>query len=197
MVRAIEDFYGNAPLKSQHLGRIVNDRQYQKLKDLLRSAKEKGQVIFGGEFDDRERRISPTLIDVENRDDPLMEEELFGPLMPILSIANFQEIIDGIRDQPRPLAIYMFGGTTKEQETLINQTSSGGICFNDVVMQAGIPELPFGGVGASGMGQYHGKAGFETFSHQKSILRRPFWMDLKLRYPPYKLNISVLKRLLG
>ena len=126
-----------------------------------------------------------------------MQEELFGPLMPILSISNFEVAVKEISLQPRPLALYMFGGTEQEQRILLNQTSSGGVCFNDVVMQAGIPELPFGGIGASGMGQYHGKAGFMTFSHQKSILRRPFWPDLKLRYPPYKLEKSVLKKLLG
>ena len=126
-----------------------------------------------------------------------MEEELFGPLMPILSITSLEMAIKDICYQPRPLALYMFGGTKGEQEKLLNETSSGGVCFNDVVMQAGIPELPFGGIGPSGMGRYHGKAGFETFSHQKSVLQRPFWLDLKFRYPPYDLDISVLKKLLG
>ena len=197
MKKAIKDFYGSNPLQSQHLGKIVNDRQYQRLKTLLDNANQKGQIVFGGESDDLEKRIAPTLIEIDDRDDPLMEEELFGPLLPILNIANLKGAIKDINQQPRPLALYMFGGTTKEQHILLNQTSSGGVCFNDVVMQAGIPELPFGGIGPSGMGQYHGEAGFITFSHQKSILRRPFWMDFKVRYPPYNLNISVLKRLLG
>ena len=197
MKKAIKDFYGSNPLQSQHLGKIVNDRQYQRLKTLLENANQKGQIVFGGESDDLEKRIAPTLIEIDDRDDPLMEEELFGPLLPILNIANLKGAIKDINQQPRPLALYMFGGTTKEQHILLNQTSSGGVCFNDVVMQAGIPELPFGGIGPSGMGQYHGEAGFITFSHQKSILRRPFWMDLNVRYPPYNLDISVLKRLLG
>mgnify|MGYP003952517977 CR=1 FL=1 len=197
MKKAIKDFYGSNPLQSQHLGKIVNDRQYQRLKTLLDNANQKGQIVFGGESDDLEKRIAPTLIEIDDRDDPLMEEELFGPLLPILNIANLKGAIKDINQQPRPLALYMFGGTTKEQHILLNQTSSGGVCFNDVVMQAGIPELPFGGIGPSGMGQYHGEAGFITFSHQKSILRRPFWMDLNVRYPPYNLDISVLKRLLG
>ncbi|WP_320668224.1 aldehyde dehydrogenase family protein [Prochlorococcus sp. MIT 1307] len=197
MENAIKEFYGANPLTSQHLGKIVNSSQYTRLKNLLVNAKAKGQILFGGEFDDQSRCITPTLIEVKSIDDPLMAEELFGPLMPIISISNLQEAINNINSQPRPLALYMFGGSTQEQQKLVDQTSSGGVCFNDVVMQAGVPELPFGGVGASGMGQYHGKAGFETFSHQKSILKRPFWMDIKFRYPPYSMNISMLKRLLG
>ena len=197
MKSAINNFYGPNPLASSHLAKIVNDSQYQRLKNLLNNAKQKNQVFFGGDFDDQERRISPTLIEINNRKDPLMEEELFGPLLPVLSISNLEEAIQAINLQPRPLALYMFGGTDNEQQNLLNKTSSGGVCFNDVVMQAGIPELPFGGIGASGMGRYHGKAGFETFSHQKSIFKRPFWLDLKLRYPPYKLSLSALKNLLG
>lgn len=197
MKKAIRSFYGPTPLRSEHLGKIVNDRQFQRLQSLLEGAKQNGQILVGGESDDKERRISPTLIETVDRNDPLMAEELFGPLMPILTIPNLKVAIEDLSHQPRPLAIYMFGGAEKDQQMLLDKTSSGGVCFNDVVMQAGIPELPFGGIGASGMGKYHGKAGFETFSHKKSILRRPFWMDLKFRYPPYNLKISVLKGLLG
>ena len=197
MKQALKDFYGPTPLKSPHLARIVNNRQYQGLNCLLNNAKQKGQVVFGGESNDQEKRITPTLIEIEDRNDPLMEEELFGPLMPILSITNLDAAIQDIFYQPRSLALYMFGGTTKDQKKLLEKTTSGGVCFNDVVMQAGIPELPFGGIGPSGMGKYHGKSGFETFSHQKSVLKRPFWLDLKFRYPPYNLDISILKRLIG
>ena len=197
MKNALRDFYGTNPLKSIHLARIVNDHQFQRLKDLLNCAKQKGQILAGGEVDDDEKRITPTLIEIQDRNDPLMEEELFGPLMPILSINSLETAIKDICYQPRPLALYMFGGTTQEQKELLKRTSSGGVCFNDVIMQAGIPELPFGGIGPSGMGRYHGKAGFQTFSHQRSVLKRPFWLDLKFRYPPYNLDISVLKRLIG
>ncbi len=197
MKKALQDFYGINPLKSRHLARIVNDNQFQRLKRLLNCAIKNGQILAGGELDDQEKRITPTLIEIKDRHDPLMEEELFGPLLPILSIKNLDVAIKDISYQPRPLALYMFGGTEQEQKELLTRTSSGGVCFNDVVMQAGIPELPFGGIGPSGMGRYHGKAGFETFSHQRSILKRPFWLDLQFRYPPYKLDISVLKKLLG
>ena len=102
-----------------------------------------------------------------------------------------------IRDRPKPLALYLFGGGEKEQGKVLSMTSSGGVCFNDVVLQAGIPELPFGGVGTSGMGKYHGKAGFDNFTHYKSVLKRPFWLDLNFRYPPYKLDLSLLNKLIG
>ncbi len=194
---SIENFYGQSPLESPHLAKIVNEKQFTRLNNLLNEAQKKAQVIFGGNVDTKKRKISPTLIEIDNFQDPLMNEELFGPLMPILTIPNLKAAIQSVNSQPRPLALYLFGGEAKDQNYVLDKTSSGGICFNDVVMQAGIPELPFGGVGPSGMGRYHGEAGFETFSHQKSILKRPFWMDLKLRYPPYKLNISMLKNLLS
>ena len=126
-----------------------------------------------------------------------MQEEIFGPVLPILSIEGFEDALNTVRRQPHPLALYMFGGNYDEQQQLIKTTSSGSVCFNDVVLQAGIPNMPFGGVGPSGTGRYHGISGFETFSNFKSILERPFWLDLKLRYPPYKLDPSLLKRLMS
>jgi NAD-dependent aldehyde dehydrogenases len=126
-----------------------------------------------------------------------MAEELFGPLLPLLSVASLEEAIARIRRQAKPLALYLFGGHAQEQQALLNGTSSGGVCFNDVVMQVGVPDLPFGGVGPSGMGTYHGEAGFRTFSHERSVLRRPFALDVRLRYPPYRVKRDWLKRLLG
>ncbi len=197
MKRCLVDFYGPNPLQSPHLATIVNDKQFQRLSQLLEGARQRSQILFGGEIDASQRRIAPTLIDVDQRNDPLMAEELFGPLLPILSITSLDEALTDIRRQPRPLAIYLFGGTADDQDKLLKTTSSGGVCFNDVMMQVGIPELPFGGVGPSGMGSYHGLAGFETFSHQKSILQRPFWLDIKVRYPPYANNLEIIKRLMS
>ena len=197
MKGAITELYGGDPLRSPHLAKIINDRHFQRLQHLLDQAKQRGKVLSGGQIDPDQRRIAPTLIDVDKRDDPLMEEELFGPLLPVISVHSLNEALAEVRQQPKPLALYLFGGTHADQQQLLNTTSSGGVCFNDVVMHVGIPELPFGGVGASGMGRYHGLAGFETFSHQKSVLRRPFWLDLKLRYPPYKANLALLKKVLG
>ncbi len=197
MSNARREFYGSNPLESTHLARIINKFHFQRLKQLLDNAKENNQIICGGEVNEDRRMIAPTLIEVKDRNDPLMAEELFGPLLPILTVSNLSDAIDEVRQQPKPLALYMFGGTEKEQEALINGTSSGGVCFNDVVMHAGIPELPFGGIGPSGMGSYHGLAGFETFSHLKSILRRSFSMDLKFRYPPYGNELKWMKRLMS
>ncbi len=194
---SINTFYGNNPLNSKHLGSIINQKQFNRLNKLLEQAKNNNQILHGGDFNQKEKRISPTLIKIDNRNDPLMKEELFGPLLPILCIKNLEEAISDFKSLPKPLALYLFGGGEKEQKKILSKTSSGSICFNDVVLQAGIPELPFGGVGSSGMGKYHGKASFDNFTHYKSILKRPFWLDLNFRYPPYKLDLSLLKKLIG
>ncbi len=189
--------YGKNPLDSKDLGKIINEYHFNRIVELTEGARKKNQILIGGEIDYKEHRIAPTIIEVKDRNDPLMKDELFGPLLPVLSVEDLKSAILDLQQQiSRPLALYMFGGSQNQQEQLINSTSSGGVCFNDVVMQAGVPELPFGGVGSSGMGSYHGITGFERFSHQKSVLKRPFWLDLKFRYPPYKLDLSVLKQLL-
>ncbi len=197
LINSINDFYGNTPLDSKHLGSIINKKQFNRLNNLLIQAKKNNQIIYGGDSNEKEKRISPTLIKIDNRNDPLMKEELFGPLLPILSIKNLEQAISDFKLLPKPLALYLFGGGEKEQGKVLSMTSSGGVCFNDVVLQAGIPELPFGGVGTSGMGKYHGKAGFDNFTHYKSVLKRPFWLDLNFRYPPYKLDLSLLNKLIG
>ena len=197
LINSINDFYGNTPLDSKHLGSIINEKQFNRLNNLLTQAKKNNQIIYGGDSNEKEKRISPTLIKIDNRNDPLMKEEIFGPLLPILSIKNLDQAISDLKLLPKPLALYLFGGGEKDQGKLLSMTSSGGVCFNDVVLQAGIPELPFGGVGTSGMGKYHGKAGFDNFTHYKSVLKRPFWLDLNFRYPPYKLDLSLLNKLLG
>ena len=197
LINSINDFYGNTPLDSKHLGSIINEKQFNRLNNLLTQAKKNNQIIYGGDSNEKDKRISPTLIKIDNRNDPLMKEELFGPLLPILSIKNLDQAISDFKLLPKPLALYLFGGGEKEQGKVLSMTSSGGVCFNDVVLQAGIPELPFGGVGTSGMGKYHGKAGFDNFTHYKSVLKRPFWLDLNFRYPPYKLDLSLLNKLIG
>ena len=189
--------FGEEPLDSSDLASIVNDAQYARLSALLEQARERGQVLLGGTCDPERRRIAPTVIQVNDREDPLMQEELFGPLLPILEVDGLEQAIEWINQRPKPLALYLFSSSQQSQETVLNTTSSGGVCFNDVVMQVGVPELPFGGVGASGMGAYHGKAGFDTFSHQRSVLRRPFALDLPFRYPPYAGRLPLMRRLLG
>ena len=195
--KAYLEFYGPNPIKSLDLAKIINEHHFSRLLDLLEISKEKKQIVFGGEVDRERRIIPPTLIEVDSKDDQILQDELFGPIFPIMSINNLEAAIQSINKKTPPLAIYLFGGTSQDQELLLKKSSSGGVCFNDVIMHAGIPEMPFGGVGTSGMGRYHGYAGFLTFSNQRSVLKRPFILDFKLRYPPYKLNLNLLKKLLS
>ena len=188
--------FGGQPLLSPDLGSIVNASQFQRLLGLLQGAQQRGQILCGGEWDAERRRIAPTVIAVDSPDDPLLQEELFGPLLPVLSIRDLDQAIRWINQRPKPLALYLFSQQRQAQEQLLQRTSSGSVCFNDVVMQAGVPALPFGGVGASGMGRYGGQSGFLTFSHQRSVLRRGFRLDAPFRYPPYAGRLPLIRKLL-
>ncbi len=190
-------FYGDDPLASGDLGCIVNDAQFARLQALLDGARGRGQVLAGGRCDPERRRIEPTLVAVENGDDPLMQEELFGPILPVQTVTHLEAALAEVQRRPKPLALYLFSHNRGAQQRTLEGTSSGGVCFNDVVLQAGAAGLPFGGVGESGMGSYHGQAGFLTFSHQRAVLQRPFWLDLPFRYPPYAGKLGLVKRLLG
>ena len=197
MASARQEMYGDDPIQSGELARIINDHQFKRLEGLLETARSDDRILLGGEISPEERRIAPTMIRVDDRNDPLMQEEVFGPLLPVLAMNDLTGSLREIRRGPKPLALYLFGGTSMQQQQVLETTSSGGVCLNDVVMQVGVPDLPFGGVGSSGMGRYHGKSGFDTFSHQKAVLKRPFRFDFKLRYPPYKLDLKLLRRLAG
>jgi aldehyde dehydrogenase (NAD+) len=191
-------FHGEDPLRSPHLGKIVNRAQFERLEALLEGARQRGQVLAGGRSDPHTRRIEPTLLEVrEAESDPLMQEELFGPLLPVLTVPDLDAALQRVRRGSKPLALYLFGGNGDSRRQVLQGSSSGGVVFNDVIVQAGLAELPFGGVGESGMGTYHGEAGFRTFSHQRSVLSRPFWLDLPFRYPPYTMSIKLVERLLG
>ncbi len=193
----ISQCFGDDPLASDDLGCLVNQAQFERLHALLEGARSRGQVLFGGQSDASRRRITPTLIQVDSLDDPLMHEELFGPLLPVLRVNDLNEAIERINQRPKPLALYLFSKQRDAQQQILERTSSGGVCFNDVVMHVSVPDLPFGGVGNSGMGNYHGEAGFRTFSHERSVLRRPFRLDVPFRYPPYAGKLPLVRRLLG
>ena len=202
MAAEITRFYGNDPLTSPDLGSIVNQAQFDRLEGLLAGAQARGQVLAGGRSDRATLRIEPTLVALDGvtgdgADDPLMQEEIFGPILPVLTIAGLEAALQQVRSRPKPLALYLFSNDKTAQQRTLQTTSSGSVCFNDVVMQAGAASLAFGGVGESGLGSYHGRAGFLTFSHQRSVLGRPFWLDLPFRYPPYKGKLGLVKRLLG
>jgi aldehyde dehydrogenase (NAD+) len=201
LVKALKEqrrnLYGDEPLASADLSSLIHDRHFQHLEGLLATARAEGRILFGGECCRQRRKIAPTLIEVQSDQDPLMEAEIFGPLLPLMTVETLDEAITRIQQQDKPLAIYLFGGDHNDQSAVLKRTSSGGVCFNDVVMQKGVPELPFGGVGPSGMGSYQAEAGFQTFSHSRSVLSRPFFLDIRHRYPPYTLNPAIFRRFVG
>lgn len=178
---ALQEFYGVDPLASSDFQRIANRRQFDRLSALLES----GEVAYGGTTNLEQISIAPTLLRQVAVDAPIMEEEIFGPILPVLPVSDLDAAVAFIKDRPKPLALYLFSQNKTVHQHVIETTSSGGICINDVVMQLVGPQLPFGGVGASGMGAYHGRAGFETFSHRKSVLVKKTRLELPLRYPPY------------
>ncbi|HEY9828948.1 MAG TPA: aldehyde dehydrogenase, partial [Stenomitos sp.] len=191
--QCIQDFYGATPSTSADYPRIINQHHFNRLCKLLGL----GEIIIGGDTDATDLYIAPTVIDQVNWDMPIMQEEIFGPILPVLEYSDLNEAIAIVKAQPKPLALYFFSHNPQHQQRVLQETSSGGICINDTVLHAAFPALPFGGVGSSGMGRYHGQASFETFSHQKSLLNRSFLLDLKLRYPPYQGKLKLLKWLLG
>ncbi len=179
--QAVEDFYGADASDANDYGRIVNEQHWQRLVGYL----EQGTVVHGGDYDRQQRFLAPTIITEVAVDSPIMEEEIFGPILPVLSVPNLASAVEFIRERDKPLALYGFSASKRALQQLTEQTHAGNQCNNDTLMFMLNPELPFGGVGPSGMGSYHGKFGFDTFSHQKAVMQRPFWFDPKFRYPPY------------
>ncbi|MFM7383174.1 MAG: aldehyde dehydrogenase family protein, partial [Microcystaceae cyanobacterium] len=185
----IQVFYGENPALSPDYCRIVNVAQFHRLTQLLAD----GEVLYGGDYQEGDRYFAPTLMHRVNLQSPLMQEEIFGPILPILSYQTLEEAIAFVNQRPKPLALYFFSNNLDHQEAILQKTSSGGVCINDVILQVGVTDLPFGGVGDSGMGRYHGKTSFDTFCHYKSVLRKFFWLELALRYPPYTQKLSLIK----
>ncbi|PCJ87831.1 MAG: aldehyde dehydrogenase family protein [Flavobacteriales bacterium] len=192
----INEFYGENPAESPDLGRIISDRHYNRIKNLI-----DGDVIFGGQCDESQRYIAPTIIDNVSPDAKVMQQEIFGPILPIIEYENVDEAIAFINDREKPLALYLFSNNENVRRKIIDNTSSGGVCINETIMHMASPEMPFGGVGNSGMGAYNGRFGFDTFSHKKPVMTRSFLFDVKQKYAPFnakKLNFVkfALKRLI-
>jgi aldehyde dehydrogenase (NAD+) len=183
LVQAREDFLGPDPAESPDLARIVNDRHVDRLAGLLRTAG--GTIVAGGGIDPVSRFVEPTIIVDPDPDAPIMQEEIFGPLLPIVTVASIGEAIETVNRRPKPLALYLFSRSSHTVDRVLSETSSGGVCVNHTVMQQTALGLPFGGVGASGTGAYHGRAGFDTYSHHKSVLVKPTRPELGFLYPPY------------
>jgi acyl-CoA reductase-like NAD-dependent aldehyde dehydrogenase len=192
LAAAIESFYGADPERSPDFGRIVNDRHFERLSALMQD----GEIVVGGKTDAAQRYIAPTIIDGVSWDHALMQEEIFGPILPVLDFDDLEAVLAALESKPKPLALYFFSEDRDRQEQVLRRLSSGGACINDTFAQLLNLQLPFGGVGDSGMGAYHGKAGFETFSHRKSVVKRSTWLDPGFKYPPYRTPLAVLRRVL-
>jgi aldehyde dehydrogenase (NAD+) len=177
----VRQFYGDDPRASGDYARIVNDRHLRRLESYLAD----GDVVLGGSVDHADRYLAPTVLRNVTPGSPVLTEEIFGPILPIVEVDDAGDAIARINAGDKPLALYVFTRSRATAERVVSATSSGGVCVNHVVLHVTVPELPFGGVGASGMGAYHGRAGFETFSHRRSVLTKPTWADPKLLYPPF------------
>jgi aldehyde dehydrogenase (NAD+) len=188
----VRSFYGDEPKLSPDYPRIVNERHFQRLTAMMGT----GKVIIGGQSDRRNLYIAPTVIDDIGWDDPIMQDEIFGPILPVLAFEKSEDAVERIKRLPRPLAFYCFSNNRQFSEQLLDDLSFGGGCINDTLLHFANPYLPFGGIGSSGIGSYHGKMSFETFSHRKSILKRSFWLEAPLRYPPYGRKLKILERIL-
>ena len=182
---------GPSPLENPQYGRIINRRHFDRLRGLM----DRDKIILGGEIDPKGLQISPTLMAGIDFSHPVMREEIFGPLLPILTYKTLSEVMQEIQKRPHPLALYLFSQSKSVQKIVMHGLQFGGGCINDTVLHAA-GTLPFGGVGASGMGSYHGKAGFDTFTHHKSVLDKAPWPDPALRYQPYTKQKTRLLRLL-
>lgn len=188
--KEIKKFYGENPASSPDFARIINDRHWARVEKLLH----KGKIVIGGESDRKTRYIAPTIIDGISPKDPIMQEEIFGPVLPVLTITSLDDAINFINERPKPLALYLFTSKRKNSKRVINETSYGGGCINDTIKHFANGHIPFGGVGQSGMGSYHGKGSFDAFTHYKSVYYNVNFFDNPFIYAPYsKLAAKVIR----
>lgn len=174
-------FYGGSPTENPDLPRIVNGKHFERLSGLLAGQ----NIVFGGRTDAEARKIEPTILLEPDPESAVMQEEIFGPILPVLSFTKFEEALEFVRQREKPLALYLFTASGSRTRRVIASVPFGGGCINDTLVHLSAPRLPFGGVGESGMGAYHGRRGFETFSREKGVLKQSGMIDLPLRYPPY------------
>ena len=191
LVKIVEEFYGKDPNQSPDFARIINEKHLSRLSELLGV----GNIITGGQIKPGQNYLAPTFIDDIKPTDKIMQDEIFGPILPIVAYNDLPQAIEIIKNKPKPLALYIFSKNKKVIEKILQQISAGGVTVNDTMLHSSTTTLPFGGIGSSGFGKYHGKASFDTFSHQKSILKRSYWFDFSFRYPPYKNKYLKIKNL--
>lgn len=190
LAKEFSSLLSDNPKEFNHFVRIVNDKAFDRLVGYLEGA----DVIYGGEHDKGERYIAPTIVDNVSPDSPLMQEEIFGPIFPIVTFSDTEEAIAFVNKREKPLALYYFGDN-RTAKHLLRHTSSGGACVNDTIMHIANERLPFGGVGNSGMSSYHGRESFNVFSHRRAVVTTPTWLDIPFRYMPYKM-FSLVKKIL-
>ncbi len=185
--------YGNDPILSEDYGKIINEKHFTRILSLI----DKSKVVFGGRSDINSLRIEPTIMDNVSFEDSIMQEEIFGPVLPILTFENLKEAVKSINKLPHPLALYIFSKSKENISFVTKRCKFGGGCINDTVIHLATSHMGFGGIGESGMGSYHGKNGFDTFSHSVSIVDKKTWIDLPMRYRPYtNINKKIVKMLL-
>jgi aldehyde dehydrogenase (NAD+) len=186
------EWYGPDPIKSKDFGRMINDRHFKRVSDLISEK----NVVVGGQINSDEKFIAPTVLKDISIDDAIMQEEIFGPVLPVLAFSDLEDVCKQIGKLPQhPLAMYIFTNDTTFEQALIRKIRCGGVNVNSTLMHVVNSHLPFGGVGESGMGSYHGKHSFELFSHQKSVIKSATWIDIPLRYAPYGNKTNLLKKL--
>ncbi|MBS6367805.1 MAG: aldehyde dehydrogenase, partial [Clostridiales bacterium] len=179
--REITEQFGSRPLENPDYGKIINEKHFRRLQGLIDPAK----VVIGGEMNEQTLQIAPTVLDHVTEADPVMGEEIFGPVLPVLTYRSVEEAVRMIRRRPHPLALYLFTNDAQTEDYFLRFVPFGGGCINDTIIHLATSRMGFGGVGQSGMGSYHGKKSFETFSHEKSIVKKYNWIDLPVRYQPY------------
>lgn len=189
MEKVVKEFYGDNALTNDDFPKIINKKHFDRVKGLI-----DGKVLFGGNYDENTLKIQPTLIEADWQS-KAMGEEIFGPVFPLITYENIDEIISLLKEKPHPLALYVFTEDKSISDKVIRSLQYGGGCVNDTIIHLATSHMPFGGAGDSGMGGYHGKFGFDTFSHRKSVVDKSTALDIKLRYPPYKNQLNLLKKI--
>jgi aldehyde dehydrogenase (NAD+) len=193
MKKVVKEFYGDDASKSVDYASIINDKHFDRLSSMIKD----GTIVLGGNFDASKRHIEPTVITDIDFDHPLMQDEIFGPILPAFTFKTLDEAFKIVKSYEKPLAFYIFSSSYKNQQRCMNEIQFGGGCINDTVAHLLNHDLPFGGVGHSGIGGYHGKHSFDTFTHYKGVMNKVTWPDIPLRYPPYAGKLGIVKKVIN
>ena len=193
LIAAIQQFYGADASASEHYGKIINDRQWLRITSYL----SEGEIVYGGKSDRDKLFIEPTIMTGIHPNAKIMQDEIFGPILPVLTYQSNEEALAVIQQNPNPLAFYVFTENKTDEQYWLTNVPSGGACVNNATLHITNHDLPFGGRGYSGIGGYHGKSSFDTFTHLKSVLKTPTWIDPNFKYPPYTGKGWLLKKLIG